>query len=188
MNSSDPLVTRTPSLLRDSGANDFPAASKPTRRAFGLAAVGAAVCSSIPGAAWAEDPREAPQSALNAPNQAAGMADMAPMSEEMQKCVALCVACHSSCVKAINHCLEAGGKNAAPEHIRLLLDCAALCEESATFMLRGSTLHGRICGVCAEACNMCAKSCEGVGKNGQLKACVSACRSCADSCRHMSGT
>ena|SRR5688572_6341644 len=79
--------------------------------------------------------------------------------DEMQKCIQLCQDCHALCVQTIGHCLKLGGRHAAPEHIRLLQDCAELCETTAHYLIRGSSLHERMCGLCAEVCLQCADNC-----------------------------
>jgi hypothetical protein len=79
-----------------------------------------------------------------------------------------------------------GGRHAEAAHIRLLTDCANICQISADFMLRGSDFHGRACALCAEVCRVCAEDCERVDPNDQLmKDCAAQCRSCADSCERM---
>ena len=65
-------------------------------------------------------------------------------------------------------------------------DCALICSTCADFMSRGSPLHTRTCGVCAEVCELCAKSCEALGADATMKACAEACRACAASCLRMS--
>lgn len=110
------------------------------------------------------------------------------MSQEMQKCIQECLNCHSTCVQTISYCLQQGGKHAEPTHIRLLLDCAEICQTSANFMLRGSDLHGRVCGVCAEICEQCTRSCEQFGNDPQMETCAESCRRCADSCRRMASS
>lgn len=105
------------------------------------------------------------------------------MMPEMQECIQNCQQCHSSCLgMAATHCLEMGGKHVEPAHFRLMLDCAQICQTSADFMLRGSALHARTCGVCAEVCDACAESCQRIG---DMQECVDACRRCAESCRGM---
>jgi hypothetical protein len=105
------------------------------------------------------------------------------MGSSMQNAIKACLDCHSMCVQtAMNFCLEQGGRHVEQGHFRLMLNCAELCQTSANFMLSGSPLHGRVCGVCAEACEACAKSCEQVG---EMRECVEECRRCAKSCRSM---
>src|ERR1700682_6009384 len=55
------------------------------------------------------------------------------------------------------------GKQAEAAHIRLLLDCAEICQTSANFMLRGSELQGDTCGACAEVCDRYAQACAQFG-------------------------
>ena len=104
---------------------------------------------------------------------------------DLARCIQECTDCHHVCLETVRYCLEQGGKHAAPEHITLLLDCAQICETSADFMIRGSDLHGRVCGVCAEVCERCAESCEGMGGDATMHKCAEACRRCAESCRQM---
>ena len=71
-----------------------------------------------------------------------------------------------------------------PEHVGLLVDCAQMCQVNIDYMLRGSLLHGRVCGVCAEACKLCAKNCAQLAEEDQmLKQCAELCRRCAESWR-----
>lgn len=61
------------------------------------------------------------------------------LSEEMKQCVGACASCQEICLNvASNHCLEKGGEHVAPEHFRLMLDCAEICATEANFMLRNS--------------------------------------------------
>ena len=109
------------------------------------------------------------------------------MSQEMQQCIQNCTDCSNICTQTVTHCLGLGGKHAEAAHIRLLLDCAEICRTSADFMLRGSDLHGRTCGVCAEVCQRCTEDCERIaGNDAMMKACAETCRRCADSCQRMS--
>ncbi len=107
------------------------------------------------------------------------------MSPEMQQCIDDCLECHSICLMTANHCLEMGGKHAEAGHVRLLLDCAEICQTSANFMLRDSQLHGLTCGTCAEVCLRCAADCERFPDDEQMMACAEVCRRCAASCREM---
>lgn len=110
------------------------------------------------------------------------------MSQDMQRCIQECLNGHSICLQTTTYCLEMGGKHAEAGHIRLLLDCAEICQTSANFMLRSSELHGRVCGVCAEVCERCAQSCEQFGDDAQMSACAESCRRCAASCKSMAST
>ena len=105
------------------------------------------------------------------------------MNPAMQECIKVCEDCHRTCLEmAMMHCLQMGGKHVEPEHFRLMINCAEICQTSANFMASGSKFHQRTCAVCADVCEACAKSCEEVG---DMDACVSACRRCAASCKDM---
>lgn len=105
------------------------------------------------------------------------------MPAAMQAAIKACLDCHAMCLQtAMNYCLEEGGRHVGAAHLRLMLNCAELCQTSANFMLSNSPLHGRVCGVCAEACEACARSCEEVGG---MRECKEECLRCAKSCRSM---
>jgi hypothetical protein len=109
------------------------------------------------------------------------------ITKQMQQCIQECQSCSAVCLENVPHCLEKGGKHAEPQHVRLLLDCAEICQTSANFMIRGSAYHSRTCGVCAEVCEACARSCESLGDDAEMQRCAEACRTCAQSCREMAG-
>ena len=109
-------------------------------------------------------------------------------SVEMQQAIEECTRCHAICLQTTGHSLDVGGTQADPAHIRLLLDCAEICQTSADFMLRGSDLHPRTCAVCAEVCRACAEDCERMaGGDRMLQECAEECRRCAESCERMAG-
>jgi len=106
--------------------------------------------------------------------------------DEMKKCIQLCRECHAMCTQTISHCLKLGGRHAAPDHIRLMEDCAQLCATAADYMLRESPFHDRICRVCSDLCKQCGKDCEQVAGDDQMvKQCLEMCRKCAGSCERM---
>lgn len=104
----------------------------------------------------------------------------------MQACIKACEDCHRICLTtAMRYCLEMGGEHVEPEHFRLMVSCAEMCQTSANFMLTASTAHRSTCRACAEVCDACAKSCE---QMTGMEECAKTCRSCAQSCRAMAGT
>lgn len=78
-----------------------------------------------------------------------------------------------------------GEDHAESTHIRLLLDCAEICQTSANFMLCMSDFHGQVCGICADVCEHCAEDCERFADDKMMQKCAEICRSCAQSCREM---
>jgi hypothetical protein len=105
--------------------------------------------------------------------------------QEIERCIDNCQECHEICLRTVTHCLQKGGRHAEASHIRLLLDCAEICETSANFMIRGSDLHAFTCGACAEACRRCAEDCERMADDDMMRRCAEVCRRCAQSCSHM---
>ncbi len=103
---------------------------------------------------------------------------------QKQQCIQDCLDCHRVCQEMVL-CLHAEGKQAVADHVRLLLDCAAICQASADFMASDSDLQGRFCDVCAEICTRCAQECERFESDVQMKAGADACRRCGKSCRQM---
>jgi hypothetical protein len=109
--------------------------------------------------------------------------------DEMTKCIQLCRECHAMCTQTISHCLKLGGRHAAPDHIRLMEDCAQMCATAADYMLRESPFHDRICRLCSDLCKQCGKDCEEVAGDDQMvKQCLEMCRKCAGSCDRMAST
>jgi hypothetical protein len=97
----------------------------------------------------------------------------------MQKCIEQCQKCQEFCLDTINQCLKRGGPHADPDHIRMLMACAEICDTCARFMLLGSSLYAKVCEVCADVCDACSKEC------GRLQdtVCADTCRRCTEICR-----
>lgn len=104
---------------------------------------------------------------------------------EMEECIRNCLQCFQTCERMIEHCLTKGGVHANAQHIKILMDCAQICQTSAAFMLRNSNLHGVTCRACAEVCLACAEDCAQMNDDGMMDACIEVCRRCADSCQKM---
>ena len=107
------------------------------------------------------------------------------INQDIQGCILDCQDCHRICLDTMQHCLQLGGSHAEMEYLQALLDCAEICVTSANFMLRGSALHRRVCGACAEACGRCVEVCERFGSDPRMKACAEICRHCAASCHRV---
>lgn len=107
------------------------------------------------------------------------------VSDEMQRCIQECRNCASICLETVQHCLQLGGEHAAPNHIRMLMDCAEICQASANFMQRGSPMHMKTCAACADVCAACAADCARFTNDKMMQACAEACRRCEASCREM---
>lgn len=70
---------------------------------------------------------------------------MRVMSPEMKACIDKSLACYKERLStAMNHCLELGGENIKPSHLRLMMACAEICRTSAHFMLMNSEHHKHV--------------------------------------------
>ncbi len=104
----------------------------------------------------------------------------------MQICIQNCTECYQMCSHLVGYCLTKGNQHANAEHIKLLLDCARICNLSSDFMIRHSEFHDSTCKICAEVCTACAASCDKISKDDPLmQACAEACRKCATTCTEM---
>jgi hypothetical protein len=106
-------------------------------------------------------------------------------AHELQQCIQNCRDCHRICMLTITHCFARGDERCEAAHIRLLMDCAEICQTSANFMLRASELHPYTCAVCAQVCEQCKSACERFPDDEQMRLCADACQRCADSCHYM---
>ena len=110
-----------------------------------------------------------------------------PINAEMQECIRICTECHEICTKAAIYCQQSESHAYQTRHIRMLYDCAEICQTNANFLLRGSDMHTYTCAVCSEVCDVCAQACSRMEDDAQMQACSEICRRCANSCHHMAG-
>jgi hypothetical protein len=109
---------------------------------------------------------------------------MNQLSDQTRHCIEEAQRCHSVCLAtAMTECLEKGGEHVKPQHFRLMMDCASICQLAADLMAHKSQFHRQTCALCAEICEDCARDCAGMSG---MEDCVAACRACAQSCRAMS--
>jgi len=108
------------------------------------------------------------------------------MKPNMKTCITACWECRDECQTMLyTHCLQMGGKHVEAEHVKLMTDCIQICQASADFMTRSSSMHQAVCEACAQICEACAKSCEKIG-GPEMQKCADTCRKCAASFREMS--
>jgi hypothetical protein len=112
---------------------------------------------------------------------------MPTITQSLEQCIENCTRCQRICLEtAARHFRgEDRATKGREGHVRLLLDCAEICQTSANFMVRGSELHGQTCAACAAVCERCAEECDKLGEDPHLAACAEICRACAQTCREM---
>lgn len=111
-----------------------------------------------------------------------------PLEDASRRCVQAAADCHQFCIETIVYCRQRGGIYAEPVHLRILLDCAEICQTTTDLMLRGSDLSMALCHLCADAAERCAFSCDQFAGERQTRACAEASRRCALLCRELSRT
>jgi hypothetical protein len=109
---------------------------------------------------------------------------MAHTTHSIEQCIENCLRCHRLCLETAGRHLR-GESRIDGANLRLLLDCAEICQTSANFMIRGSDLHGETGGACAAVCDRCADECDRHGEDPHMAACAEICRRCAESCQEM---
>jgi tagatose-1,6-bisphosphate aldolase non-catalytic subunit AgaZ/GatZ len=93
--------------------------------------------------------------------------------------------CYKVCEETLKYCHGQGGEHVNPSHIKIMQDCKEACLMAASFMIRESDMHARVCDMCADACLKCADSCEEFTDDEKMKRCAEVCRRCEASCREM---
>lgn len=105
---------------------------------------------------------------------------MNQLSQQVRDAIDTLQRCHVSCLSmATVHCLEMGGEHAKPQHLRLMLDCAAICAFTSDALARKSQFHNRFAALCADVCGTCAQDCENIGG---MEESAKLCRACAGIC------
>ena len=111
------------------------------------------------------------------------LAIVADVDEQTRRCVDRCRETYEGCQVAIAHILEGDGQG-KERQVRLLTDCAEICETCASFLLRRSGRHAIVCRACADICD--AVSGEfGTYGDELMAALIDICRECAKACKDM---
>ena len=106
------------------------------------------------------------------------------LSSDLRAGIALCRRARLVLQAAAVRSFDAGGMELDPVHLRLLLDCAQMCEMTADFMSRNSPYHLYLCEVCAAICEACGESC---ALAGAMEECAAICQECIVVCRALAG-
>jgi hypothetical protein len=104
----------------------------------------------------------------------------------MRDCIESASEAYTVCTETLTHCLHGDGELGDARHLRLLIDCAEICQTAENALLRASELSQLLATVCIEACEKCAESCRALdGSDEQLALCAEVCLRCADRCREL---
>jgi hypothetical protein len=95
----------------------------------------------------------------------------------------------NDCVAECNHCaaacLEEHDVAMLTKCIKLNIDCADVCQLTASLIARGSEHAQHLLKECVEICNACATECEQHSHMEHCRMCAQICRQCAEACSHM---
>ncbi|MBP0600648.1 hypothetical protein J8I26_21220 [Herbaspirillum sp. LeCh32-8] len=104
------------------------------------------------------------------------------LAGEVDSCQQACLHCHEVCRKIAFDVSAGAGQGMRLDDVRLLFECAELCQLSANWQLSGSQYCRQICAVCAQLCRECESRCAG---KMNMEECEYVCRRCAESCEAM---
>lgn len=94
-----------------------------------------------------------------------------------------------NCADACNHCatacLNEKDVQMLTRCIKLDIDCARMCQLTASFVAGDSERAQHLMKECAELCEACANECEKHSKMEHCRQCAEACHHCAEVCSHM---
>jgi hypothetical protein len=97
-----------------------------------------------------------------------------------------CTDTHQVCVETLAASAQMEGGHGKLLHLRILQDCAEVCDLNRDMMLRSSDLAHAACRLTAEVCDRCASSCDQY-EGEQMARCAEACRRCAAACAAIAG-
>lgn len=103
------------------------------------------------------------------------------MNDEARSCIQACLDCHRACLEAVAY-LQTSGLPVEADHIRLLFNCAELCQTNANLLRGAVDVTWRACGLCADVCQRCAAYCDEFADDATMRRCAEACRRCAAAC------
>ena len=101
-----------------------------------------------------------------------------------QKCIDACNRCAQACYECFEACLNEADVQARTKCIKMLAECAQMCQMSATGMASNGMFVKEHCGLCAIVCDACAQECN-MFKDQHCKQCAQECRTCAQECKDM---
>ena len=126
--------------------------------------------------------RNEPLMQREAEGQNAARHYVSALAGDAASCQEACRHCHEICRKTAFDMSPAATQEVSLDDVRLLFECAELCQLSANWQLSGSQYCRQICAVCAQICRECESRC--VGKAAREE-CEYVCRRCAESCEAM---
>ncbi|WP_409298676.1 four-helix bundle copper-binding protein [Peribacillus sp. SCS-26] len=100
----------------------------------------------------------------------------------LRECAEACNACAEACEYCYRECLR--NEEVRREAVRLVRDCADVCNLVRQLITRESPYARVMCSVAANICDASARVCEQY-EDDYCRRCAEACRRCADACREL---
>jgi hypothetical protein len=101
---------------------------------------------------------------------------MNALSSKTHQAVTALMQCHAHCTMTAGITLMEGMGDPSPQHIRLVLDAAAIALATADALSRKSQYASQFAQLCADICDTCADVCQ---RQPETRECASACRAAA---------
>lgn len=101
-----------------------------------------------------------------------------------QKCIDDCNRCAQACYECFKLCLNEQDIASRKVCISLLIECAQMCQMSATHMAMDGQFAKEHCTMCASVCERCAQEC-GKFTDPHCSECTEVCTKCAAECKAM---
>jgi hypothetical protein len=90
--------------------------------------------------------------------------------------------CAAECNHCATACLDEQDVKMLARCIKLDIDCADICQLTASYVARGSEHSNHLLKECAEICEACAEECEKHAHMQHCRKCAEVCRHCAEAC------
>jgi hypothetical protein len=103
-------------------------------------------------------------------------------NNQEKELITLLLKCVSECDYCAAACLDEQDVKMLAQCIKLNLDCAQICQLTASYLSRGSEHAEHVMKECAEICEACVEECEKHKHMQHCKQCAEVCRSCAEAC------
>ncbi|MDS1003065.1 four-helix bundle copper-binding protein [Clostridium sporogenes] len=114
------------------------------------------------------------------------MAILSTAADPYQACIYACSRCAQACYECLNACLNEQDANPRKNCIKMLMECAKMCEMSVGLMAMNGQFAKDHCKLCATICDKCAQECKMV-QDEHCQKCAQECTTCAEECNRMSG-
>jgi hypothetical protein len=105
-------------------------------------------------------------------------------TDKYQKYIDSFTKCAQACYECFNARLNGEDAVCDKRCVKMLVECAKMCETAAFIMSMDGKFVKRQCELVAEACTVCAEECARY-KDESCRKCAGVCRECAGDCREM---